>query len=186
MKHKKLLSASFLAAALLLSTGAAKAADACTVLLCLATSVFPTECSGPVQDYLREFAEKPWEAGNFLSTCNMSGGGGVDARVIAQAYGHCDAKSLNIATKYSTWTYRDDMRIETVWHHPEVPKYCTDYQNMVAGVEGVAPDQASRIATHQAHFVRAPDYTVCTMMFEGKCKAHKTVTPPVDAGHWVD
>lgn len=146
--------------------------DACTVVLCLASGSMPSECETPVKNYLERFAEEPWNAGDYLNLCEMGSAPDVpNAKLIGQAYGHCDAASLNKATMYVAGY---SGRNAVIYHHSAKPAYCDEYSAMVKSNGGAD--------TPQGHFVIAPPYQSCTTT-SGK-RICNVKTPPVDAGHW--
>lgn len=158
------------------STQAQADTEACKVVLCLSSGTMPAECVPPVEAYLAQFADHPWDASAYLSTCDMGTSSDVpDTRVIAQAYGHCNASSVNSATQYIVYSAETSV----IYHKSVLPQYCAEYAAMLEKNGGTSASMP--------HFVPPPP----RQQRDPRCVRSVncpliTVDQPLELGHWVD
>ena len=104
--------------------------DACSVVLCLSSSVRPGECTPPLQRYFSINLSKPWETVaarlNFLRMCPATNDGGDMSSLavaIANGAGKCDPASLN----QTLASYDSDNNLSSI--NNQMPGYCSAYLN---------------------------------------------------------
>lgn len=149
--------------------------ESCKVVLCLAAGSMPSECVPPVEAYLAQFADHPWDASSYLATCDMGTSSEVpDTRVIAQAYGHCDANSVNAATQYIVYS----AETQVLYHKSTLPQYCRDYAALIEKDGGsLALPHFVPPTPYQRRDPRCTGSSNCSLI---------TVSPPLELGHWAD